>query len=93
MQVTHTRSGPLPDADELAKYERISPGFAREIMDMAKAEQKHRHEYYKAGQRGANLARSTRTDLCDDFCLCFRRNCLQDDSARGLWLGYRASWC
>ncbi len=53
MQVTHTRSGPLPDADELARYERVSPGFAREIMDMAKAEQKHRHEHYKAGQSGA----------------------------------------
>lgn len=53
MQVTHTRSGPLPDPQELASYERISPGFAREIMDMAKAEQKHRHEHYKTGQLGA----------------------------------------
>lgn len=53
MQVTHTRSGPLPDADELARYERVSPGFAREIMDMAKAEQKHRHDHYKTGQNGA----------------------------------------
>ncbi|EHN8900129.1 MULTISPECIES: DUF2335 domain-containing protein [Enterobacter cloacae complex] len=53
MQVTHTRSGPLPDADELARYERVSPGFAREIMEMAKAEQKHRHEHLKKGQNGA----------------------------------------
>lgn len=38
MQVTHTRSGPLPDPDELARYEKISPGFALEILEMAKSE-------------------------------------------------------
>lgn len=53
MQVSHTRSGPLPDPDELARYEKVSPGFAREIMEMAKAEQKHRHTHLSNGQSGA----------------------------------------
>ncbi|AXX02838.1 DUF2335 domain-containing protein [Cronobacter sakazakii] len=54
MQVTtHTRSGPLPDPDELARYEKVSPGFAREILEMAKAEQSHRHKHMSKGQSGA----------------------------------------
>lgn len=53
MQVTHTRSGPLPDADELAKYERVSPGFAKEILEMAKSEQGHRHDHVANAQSGA----------------------------------------
>ncbi|HEB4874362.1 TPA: DUF2335 domain-containing protein [Kluyvera ascorbata F0526] len=53
MQVTHTRSGPLPDPDELARYEKISPGFAVEILEMAKSEQKHRHTHVSKGQSGA----------------------------------------
>ena len=53
MQVTHTRSGPLPDPDELARYEKISPGFALEILEMAKSEQKHRHSHLSKGQSGA----------------------------------------
>lgn len=53
MQVTHTRSGPLPDSDELARYEKVSPGFAREILEMAKSEQRHRHSHLSKGQSGA----------------------------------------
>ncbi|MEB5837058.1 DUF2335 domain-containing protein [Pantoea dispersa] len=53
MQVSHTRSGPLPDPDELGRYEKVSPGFAREIMEMAKAEQRHRHTHLSKGQAGA----------------------------------------
>jgi uncharacterized membrane protein len=80
MQVTHTRSGPLPDADELARYERVSPGFAREIMEMAKAEQKHRHEHLKK-DKWSHLARSVRSDICHDFCSYFRWLSLCDDPA------------
>lgn len=53
MQVSHTRSGPLPDAEELSRYERVSPGFAREILEMAKKEQEHRHRHVDKGQNGA----------------------------------------
>lgn len=53
MKVSHHRSGPLPDSDELARYEKISPGFAREIMEMAKSEQKFRHSQGKSSLSGA----------------------------------------
>jgi len=53
MQISHHRSGPLPDSEELARYERISPGFAREIMEMAKDEQKFRHTQGKSSLSGA----------------------------------------
>jgi uncharacterized membrane protein len=39
-----TRSGPLPDPRELEYYERVCPGSAQEILNMAKAEQQHRHQ-------------------------------------------------
>jgi len=35
--------GPLPVSTEFAAYEKVLPGAAREILDMAKAEQSHRH--------------------------------------------------
>jgi uncharacterized membrane protein len=36
--------GPLPPAEELAKYERVLPGSADRIVAMAEKEQQHRHE-------------------------------------------------
>ena len=36
--------GPLPPAEELAKYERVLPGSADRIVAMAEKEQRHRHE-------------------------------------------------
>lgn len=53
MQVSHTRSGPLPDPEELSRYEKVSPGFAREILEMAKSEQSHRHTQNKKSLSGA----------------------------------------
>ncbi|WP_445494624.1 DUF2335 domain-containing protein [Photorhabdus sp. SF281] len=44
MQVTTLRSGPLPDADELSKYDQIYPGLAKEIVDMARSAQHFRQE-------------------------------------------------
>lgn len=43
-----TRSGPLPDAAELARYREVDESFPREILAMAKAEQAHRHEMNRA---------------------------------------------
>lgn len=37
-------SGPLPHPQHLEKYEALVPGSAREILDMAKGEQSHRHK-------------------------------------------------
>lgn len=37
-------SGPLPPAEELRRYEQIAPGFALEILEMAKRAQQHAHE-------------------------------------------------
>jgi uncharacterized membrane protein len=45
----HSHSGPLPDPRTLEYYERIVPGAGREILDMAKAEQRHRHRLNWAG--------------------------------------------
>ena len=36
--------GPLPSSNELTEYERIIPGGAREILEMAKAEMENRHK-------------------------------------------------
>lgn len=38
------RVGPLPDASELQKYEKVQKGFAERIMRMAEKEQNHRHK-------------------------------------------------
>jgi uncharacterized membrane protein len=45
-----TFSGPLPDPKVLEYYERVCPGAAREILEMAKLEQKHRHADTRAGR-------------------------------------------
>jgi uncharacterized membrane protein len=37
------RSGPLPDAAELQRYNQITPGLADRIVAMAEKEQGHRH--------------------------------------------------
>ncbi len=37
-------SGPLPPADVFADYDRICPGAAREILDMAVRAQTHAHD-------------------------------------------------
>jgi uncharacterized membrane protein len=36
-------AGPLPDPRALEYYEKVCPGAAREIIEMAKREQVHRH--------------------------------------------------
>ncbi len=38
-------SGPLPPPGLLAQYEAAIPGCGRDIVDMAKSEQKHRHNW------------------------------------------------
>lgn len=40
---THVYEGPIPHPDQLAEFDRIIPGAAREILDMAKAQAKHSH--------------------------------------------------
>ncbi|MBG9988521.1 DUF2335 domain-containing protein [Aerococcaceae bacterium DSM 111176] len=35
------RSAPLPSAEELEHYEKIQPGMAKEILEMAKMQQDH----------------------------------------------------
>jgi uncharacterized membrane protein len=36
--------GPIPEPDELQKYEDIQPGFAERLLQMAEKEQQHRHQ-------------------------------------------------
>ncbi len=50
---TTMRTGPLPEAEELAKYEHISKGLAREIVDMAKDSQKFRQDQGRKSLSGA----------------------------------------
>lgn len=38
----------MPDAAELARYKEVDEYFPREILEMAKAEQAHRHEMNRA---------------------------------------------
>jgi uncharacterized membrane protein len=37
-------TGPLPQAEEMERYERITPGLADRIVKMAEKEQGHRHK-------------------------------------------------
>lgn len=53
MQISTHRSGPLPDAEELSRYESVSPGFAKEILEMAKSEQSFRHAQGRKSLSGA----------------------------------------
>lgn len=63
-QVKAEFNGPLPPADELEKYERVSPGAAERIIAMAETESSHRHELekslvdneYKEASKGQNCA-------------------------------------
>ena len=52
MQATHTQSmslhvGPIPNAEQLAKYESIFPGAADRIIAMAEKQSNHRHDIEK----------------------------------------------
>lgn len=38
-----TQSGPVPPAEEMARYEQVIPGSAERIIAMAELEQVHRH--------------------------------------------------
>ena len=42
-QLSHY-SGPLPQAEQMEHYERICPGYAAELLDMAKSGQRHAQE-------------------------------------------------
>lgn len=63
-QVKAEFSNPLPPADELEKYERVSPGAAERIIAMAETQNSHRHELekslvdneHKQASRGQNCA-------------------------------------
>lgn len=51
--------GPLPPPSILAGYERVIPGAAAQILEMAKAEQLHRHAL-EAEQQRAEVAEAKR---------------------------------
>ncbi len=44
-------SGPLPSAEEFARYEAVQPGTAERILAMAEKEASHRHELEKTAVR------------------------------------------
>jgi uncharacterized membrane protein len=43
-----SRSGPIPDAEQLEKYERITPGAADRIIKMAEKQSDHRQTIERA---------------------------------------------
>ena len=51
-QTLQVSSGPLPDPDVLAKYERVYPGLAKCIVDGFEAEYRHRHEMENVAVQG-----------------------------------------
>ena len=59
MAVAETHIGPLPHPQTFAAYESILPGSAREILEMAKAEQKHRHDMERLESRYPYFGLST----------------------------------
>ena len=52
---TEKFSGPLPPADEMEKYERVSPGAAERIIAMAETQSSHRHGLESKGQNYAAM--------------------------------------
>jgi uncharacterized membrane protein len=44
MEVTRSHAGPLPTVETYEGYERVCPGAAREILDMAVRQQSHSHK-------------------------------------------------
>jgi uncharacterized membrane protein len=50
-EIIKAHVGPLPAVEDFAGYEEVCPGSAREILDMAVRQQKHRHymDRYSAG--------------------------------------------
>ena len=42
-EIIRAHAGPLPSVETFAGYEEVCPGSAREILDMAVRQQKHRH--------------------------------------------------
>lgn len=51
VQASASYQGPLPPADELAKYEETLPGLAQIIVDMAQKEQAFRHDMSRSEQK------------------------------------------
>lgn len=47
-----SHSGPLPPAEDFAAYETVSPGAAKEILDMAVRQQLHAHFCERAAITG-----------------------------------------
>lgn len=44
----------LPSPSILESYEEIYPGFTEELINLVKADQKQKHEYYKEVQKSIN---------------------------------------
>ena len=53
MTLESFHSGPLPPARDFAAYEQICPGAARDILNMAKEEQRQRYEIERKDLNGA----------------------------------------
>lgn len=49
------QSGPVPSADELERYEVLSPGAAGRFIAMAETQQEHRHALEKRQQSDLHL--------------------------------------
>ena len=49
--VAETHNGPLPPARTLAGYEKVLPGAAERVMQMAEREQAHRHQMQVTQQK------------------------------------------
>lgn len=69
-------SGPIPSGSEMEQYKHVDPDLPRQIFDMAKAEQDHRHEMEKVRQeRSFSVYDETRKDK-------------RASVTRGQWLGF-----
>ncbi len=83
VQITQTQttlhSGPLPSADELAKYEQLQPGLIAKIVETADKEQDHRFYLQKEeiSQQAETLEISRSESKRSDYALkIYSRNSL-----------------
>ncbi|WP_355660068.1 DUF2335 domain-containing protein [Halomonas salifodinae] len=84
-QITHS-SGPVPPAEEMARYEQVIPGAADRIFAMAEQEQQHRH-------RAESEQTSTNARIADANIRASDSNVRAQDASiaeirRGQWMAF-----
>ena len=83
-QITH--SGPVPPAEEIARYEQVMPGAADRIFTMAEQEQKHRHQ--EESEQTASNARIAEANIRASDSNARAQDASIGEIRRGQWMAF-----